>query len=199
MNEHVRPREFEPPIRTLEELAQRRWTTAELLALQERGGVVPDLQYELIEGEIVPMPAEGSIHQDLRSELTDFLYRRRPDDLRIDGEPQLNLTDDTFKKPDIVVRPASIRMSALRGPDALLVIEIADSSLDYDTTTKAALYAVHGVREYWVINARTRLTRVHRGPSSSGYGQTIDVSGDEPLVPDLAPELTVRLNDLAET
>jgi Uma2 family endonuclease len=196
MNEHVRPRDFEPPIRTLEELARRRWTTAELLALQERGGVVPDLEYELIDGEIVPVPSEGPAHLDLSDELAWLLVRRATGGLRVVSERQFNLTEKTHVTPDIVFRPASIRMSALRGPDALLVIEIADTRFDYNTTTKAALYAAHGVREYWVINARTLVTTVFRDPVAGEYTNVTTHEGSQLLAPHLAPALAVRLGDL---
>jgi Uma2 family endonuclease len=196
MNEHVRPRDFEPPIRTLQELARRRWTTAELLALQERGGVVPDLEYELIDGEIVAMPSEGPVHLDLCDELTRALMHREAGDVRVVAERQFNLTGKTHVTPDIVFRPASIRMSALRGPDAFLVIEIADSRLDYDTTTKAALYAEHGVREYWVIDARTLTTMVFVLPGPTGYASVTEHDASQTLVPHLAPALSVRLADL---
>jgi Uma2 family endonuclease len=59
----------------------------------------------------------------------------------------------------------------VRGPTALLVVEIADSSPNYDLKTKAPLYASHGVREYWVMNAQTPAATIHREPSGSDYAQ----------------------------
>ena len=116
--------------------------------------------------------------------------------MRVKAEPQFNLTDDSYTEPDIVVRPAAILMPDVRGETALLVIEIADTSFEYDTTTKAALYAAHGVRDYWVVDVRTRITRVFRQPTPTGFSDVRDVTGDETLVPLLAPVLAVRLADL---
>ena len=196
MNEHVRTDVLTGTTReTVETLSRRRWTTAELLALAEAGRLAPDEDFELIHGEVVAMPTEGPVHQDLRGDLTDFLIRGRPEQLRVNAEPQLNLSDSTYVNPDLVVRPAGIRMSALRGSDALLVIEIADSSIHCDTTTKAAVYAEHGVREYWVINARTLVTKVFRDPTANGYASATEVPPDEMLEPLLAPALAIRLAD----
>ena len=78
----------------------------------------------------------------------------------------------------------------------LLAIEVAHSSLKFDTTTKAKLYAVLGVRDYWVVDAQTLTTRVHREPSGGGYASVVEVPPSETLVPLLAAPLAVRLADL---
>ena len=54
--------------------------------------------------------------------------------------------------------------------DALLAIEVADSSETYDLGAKAKVYASFGVREYWVLLASSLTTIVHREPGKSGYG-----------------------------
>ena len=69
--------------------------------------------------------------------------------------PQFNLSDDTYMVPDLLVHAHATQTYDLRPIDGLLLIEIADLNLDYDLKTKAALYAAHGVPEYWVINAVT--------------------------------------------
>ena len=111
-------------------------------------------------------------------------------------EPQFNLSPDTFVKPDILVHPHAIKTYDLQGVDALLVIEVAETRVSYDLKTKLSLYASHGIREYWVINAVTRMTMVHRQPSGNVYTVTEELPPDARLVPSLAPELAVSLNEL---
>ena len=67
--------------------------------------------------------------------------------------------------------PANLKLS-----DVLLAIEVGDASWRYDTETKAALYAAHGVQEYWAINALTRTVRVHSGPGASGWSEVREVA-----------------------
>ena len=55
---------------------------------------------------------------------------------------------------------------------------------------------MHGVREYWVVNARTLETRVHREPGLQGFADVIPVAAATPLVSLLVPSLTIRLADL---
>ena len=196
MNEITPQRQVARTTQAAEGLPRWRWTTAELLRLAELGAFEREHQFELIGGEIVPMSPTGRQHEVLREELENWLRAHPHPDHRVVAEPQLNLTDDTYTNPDILVRPVAIRTPDVRGETALLVIEIAHTSLAYDVGTKAALYARHGVREYWVIDARSRLTTVHRQPSAAGYGEVREITDGETLVPLLAPELAVCLSNL---
>jgi Uma2 family endonuclease len=151
---------------------------------------------ELIDGKLVPMAAKGRRHEVVREELADWLTRNAPTDVFVTSEPQLNLADKLFRLPDILLRPRSIKTPFVRGPDTLLVIEVADTSLPSDIKTKSAIYAAHGVREYWVINAATLMTTVHLAPSASGYGSINEVASNQKLVPALVPALLVQLDQL---
>ena len=168
MNEHFRPDRLPGTTQAAEGLPRRRWSVAEIEAMVAKGIVSEDERFELIGGEVVPMCPKGRLHEILRGELAFHMTRRANDDLRVVAEAQLNLSDDVYVLPDILVHPAAIKTPDVRGPTALLVIEIADSSLQYDMQTKAPLYASYGVREYWVINAKTLLTTVYRTRPAQG-------------------------------
>jgi Putative restriction endonuclease len=109
------------------------------------------------------------------------------------SESQFNLADDTFVIPDMLVRPAAIRTPDLRGKDALLVVEVAETSLAYDRGMKARLFSSHGVREYGVINAATLVTAVHTRPSATGYGKITEIGPGDLLSPTLVPALAISL------
>jgi Uma2 family endonuclease len=149
---------------------------------------------ELIDGRLVEMSPKGLRHEIVRGELTYLLTTRSATtDVFVIAEPQLNLADNQYLNPDILLHPKSIKTPFVRGPTSLLVIEIADTSLSYDLSTKAKTYAAFGVPEYWVINAWTLATKVHRLPSATSYGNVREVPPTVPLVPLLAPELAVQL------
>jgi Uma2 family endonuclease len=76
------------------------------------------------------------------------------------------------------------------------VLEVADSSLDKDTGTKSRVYASFGVREYWVINAQSKSTRIYRAPNGDTYADVRDVPSAEVLTPLRVPQLAARLADL---
>ena len=198
MNQHVHPaRGQRTPTQAAEGVPRWRWTTAELVRLTELGAFTHEDRFELIGGEIVPMLPTGRSHEVVAEQLHKRWIRHCcPPEIWISKESQFNLADDTYTKPDLLVHPDSIKAYDLPGPTALLVVEVADSSLYFDRHTKAAQYASFGVREYWVISAVSLETTVHRSPGASGYADLRDVPATETLTPLLAPALAVRLADL---
>jgi Uma2 family endonuclease len=188
-----------PATQAAEGLPRWRWTVAELERIAEAGFFTEYDQFELLGGEMVPMSPEGNRHVIARVELA-FRFTElalAAGGLMVAVEPQFNLSSDTYLKPDILVHPRVIKTPHLRPADALLLVEVADTSLRYDIKTKMPLYAEHGVPECWVIHAATLMTTVHRQPAGNVYAFVEEVSADVLLVPALVPELAVSLGALA--
>jgi Uma2 family endonuclease len=201
MNRIFAPPPLHPPprstTRAADGLPRWRWTVAEIEKMSADGYFHDEERFELVGGEIVPMmAAKGRRHELIRGELAFRYSRLAPPDVFVVSEPQFNLTDDTYLNPDILVHPAAIKTPDVRGGDVLLVVEVADTSLRYDVNTKAPIYATHGVREYWVINAATLATLVHREPSGTKYGNVSEIAPDARLVPALVPSFAISLNAL---
>ena len=101
------------------------------------------------------------------------------------GLPEL----DSCPEPDVVW---ATEMSYEDGPplakDALLVIEVADSSLKYDTGEKATLYATAGVTDYWVVDLNNQQLKVFREPSGEDYTIQNSYGVGESVRPLAAPE-----------
>ena len=104
--------------------------------------------------------------------------------------------EHTYLEPDLLLFPRGIKVTALKAPDVLLLIEVADSSLGIDLGVKARIYAGLGVREYWVVDAKSLVTHVHREPGAAGYGTARQAAPSEALVPALMPQLALRIADL---
>ena len=196
MNKIFTPSPRRPTTRAADGLPRWRWTVAEIEKMAVDGYFREEEQFELVGGEIVPMSPKGRRHEIIRGELAFRFTRLAPDDVFVIAEPQFNLADDTYLNPDILVHPASLKTPDVRGADALLVIEVADTSLRYDLNTKAPIYATHGVREYWVINAGTLITMVHKGPSDQAYGFVQEVAPNAMLAPSLVPAFAMSLGVL---
>ena len=179
-----------------EPIAKRRFTVDEFEAMGMAGIFGPDERVELIAGEVVAMSPAGRFHEVLRGYLTQHWSRAAPNGVLVMAEMQLRLAIDYQPVLDIGVLPFTILPPDARGQDILLVVEIADSSWKMDTSIKAAAYAMGGVREYWVINARTRETLIHRAPQPEGYSDTFEVAAADISTPLLVPELAIRLSEL---
>jgi Uma2 family endonuclease len=196
MNKIFVPPPQRPTTQAADGLPRWRWTVAEIEKMSANGYFHDDERFELVGGEIVPMSPKGRRHEIIRGELALRLSRSTPKELFVVSEPQFNLADDTYLNPDILVHPATIKTPDVRGGDALLVVEVADTSLRYDLNTKAPIYAAHGVSEYWVINAGTLTTMVHREPSGQSYGFVEEVAPSTTLAPSLVPMFAVSLGAL---
>ena len=196
MNEIFRQPVTRQRTQAAEGLPRWRWTVAEIERVAAAGLFTEYDRFELIGGEMVPMSPKGLRHERLRNLLTYRWTRMAPDHVMVVSEAQFNLNEDTFVNPDILIHPMAIHTDKLRGPEALLVVEIAESSLSYDRKTKMPLYAAQGVPEYWIINAVTLETTIHQQPVGRIYLVEEEFPGEQTLVPSLISELAISLKTL---
>jgi Uma2 family endonuclease len=133
----------------------KRFTLEEYHRLGEIGFFHEDDRIELIRGEIVKMSAKGTLHSVcttlLNRELSKLIGERAT--LRIQDPIILPSTSEPEPDVTIVQNRSDEYVSAHPIPaDILLLIEIADSSLDYDKNVKTSLYAEAGIPDYWIFN-----------------------------------------------
>jgi Uma2 family endonuclease len=179
--------------RAAEGFDRRSFTVAEILRMQDAGILSEDEDFELIEGEIVPMHAKTHMHELIKSSLTIGIARALPDHLWLGVETTIYLSANTFVEPDLVIYPRGAKLEEVKGSDILLAIEVAVTSLSYDRGLKARLYARHGVNELWVIDAERRRTFVYSGPESAGWRRMAERSRDEALTSAALPGFSAEL------
>ena len=200
MNEHLRPARFPATTQAAEGMPRRRWSVAEIREMVVKGIIPEDERFELIGGEVVPMSPKGVRHEVVKAALQQFWFPRIVGSpVNLITETTLYISDDEFREPDFLFWPRSIPLEDVTAGSALLIVEVADSSLGYDLGSKAQAYAQVGLPELWVINANTLVTAIHRNPAPAGYPKPREAKPDELLEPLLAPQLAVRLADLGLT
>jgi Uma2 family endonuclease len=142
------------------------------------------------------MSPKGNQHEVVKAALLQQWYRAAPKGFGLVPETTFRLSEDTYLEPDVVIYPRASGIRGLSADNVLLVVEIADSSLRYDTGRKAALYAGFGVRELWVVDA-VRPSRVFCEPSADGYRHARDFGPADRRVPLIAPgAFALRLDEL---
>lgn len=180
-----------------EGLPRRRFTVAEVEAMVAAGIMEEDERVELIGGDLVPMSPKGLQHEVLKTAMADRWYRLPEREVDLAIATTFRLSEDTYLEPDVVIYPRASGIRGLSAATALLVVEIAESSLRYDLGRKAALYASFGIRELWVIDAVRLTTRIFRVPATDGYREARDFGPQDKLVPLLAPQaFALRLDEL---
>jgi Uma2 family endonuclease len=108
----------------------------------------------------------------------------------------LVLGQDTDPEPDLAVVPGRPRDNAGHPTTAELVVEVADSSLDFDTNDKRLLYAKAGIREYWVVDINGRRLLVYRDPRAGDYATQQEFGPADAVSPLATPAAVVRVVDL---
>jgi Uma2 family endonuclease len=173
---------------------RKRWTRAECDRL-EALGIFDQQHLELVEGELIDKKmSKNPPHVDAAALLLGWLIqafgaRFVNSEAPIDVAPEDNPTNEPV--PDIIVLRhdfTGFRKTKPQPRDLDLVIEVADTSLAFDLTTKAALYARAGIAEYWILDVIGRRLLVHRNPEGGQYGSVQSYSEKESVSPLAAPD-----------
>jgi Uma2 family endonuclease len=158
--------------------------------LVERG-LLADARVELLAGALVEMSPQGPVHATVVARLARHFIRGLPDEVDVRVQSPFAAADDSEPEPDIAVVPAGDYTKA--HPDrAVLIIEVAESSLVKDRGLKAALYATAGVPEFWLVNLVERVVEVHRRPVSGRYEDITRRRAGDVLAPEAFPSATIE-------
>ena len=177
----------------------RKFTVAEYYRMGEVGILKPDERVELIEGDIIVMPPIGPKHADNVDEFIDVFAQYAPGRFRIRIQNPVRLDDGSEPQPDVslLLRRRDGYGAAHPTPaDVLLVIEVADSSLEYDRNVKAHLYGRSGVPETWIKNLPEDCIERFSEPGPDGYAQHTVHRRGETLTPSSLPDLEFAVSDL---
>ena len=180
---------------------RKRWTRAECRIL-ESSGIWEQQKVELIGGELINKMGQNRLHVNavlsMMLWLMDAFGRDRVNsNAPIDVAPADNPI--TEPQPDLIVltRPSASFQTANPQPHEItLAVEVSDSTIRFDLTVKAALYARAGIVEYWVLDVAGRRLIVHREPAPAGYRSIVAYSELETVAPLASPQHDLRVGDL---
>jgi Uma2 family endonuclease len=150
---------------------------------------------ELIDGELIDMPPIGEDHAYAVDLLNERLVLASHGQAITSVQNPLRLDRYNQPQPDFTLyrrQPGKRRDPA----DALLVVEVADTSLRYDNTVKLGLYAAFGIPEYWIVDIPNRRVVVHRAPGADGYAEVTILSPGLALPLAAAPDIVIELGSL---
>jgi len=137
------------------QVTTKRFTLAEYHRLIKLGFLTEDDRVELIRGELVQMAAKGTLHSVCNTKLVRELDRLVGDRAVVRGQESIILPADSEPEPDVVIvqgQPDDYLSNHPYPKDILLVIEVSDSTLDYDQTAKLFLYTEDQIQDYWIVN-----------------------------------------------
>ena len=156
-------------------VTKRLFTVEEYHQMAEAGILHEDDHVELIEGEIVEMAPMGSRHAACLDRLNKLFTRHSSEDAIVRVQSPIHLPDSTEPEPDLaLLKPRDdFYAGGHPGPeDVLLVIEVSETSVEYDSEVKLPLYARAGIPEAWLVNLPEQRIEVHSRPVDNEYRQS---------------------------
>ena len=180
-------------------VTRRRFTVDEYSRMADAGILSEDDRVELIDGAIVNMVPIGALHAGVIIRLNHLLSRLVGDRAMISPQNPVRLSDFSEPLPDVMLLcpRQDFYTSAHPGPgDVLLLMEVADSSVDYDRSVKVPLYARHSVPEVWVIDLQRGLVEVYRDPAPGGYREIRVARRGDRLSPLALPDVALSVDDI---
>jgi Uma2 family endonuclease len=183
----------QPPLKT--------WTRDELEAL-EAAGLLAGTRFELIDGQLFDRMGQNPPHAYVVTILTGILidmFGRGRLRVQLPVEPAEAEASRSLPQPDFAVTRESAKAFATRHPgaeDVVLIIEVTDTTFEYDTKLKARLYARAGFQEYVVVDLNSRQLRVHQSPRGDLYSSIRIFQENETYLPSAASAQSIRVSEL---
>jgi Uma2 family endonuclease len=174
------------------------WSREAFQRLSENGTFTDNDRVELIQGVIVSMSPPNPEHSGAVNPVSDLMKAAFGSDNYVRTEQPLIVDGNTQPQPDVLVCRGSSADYRRRFPvadDVLLVIEIADSSLENDRE-KGNIYAHSAISEYWILNLRDRCVEVYREPDSELYLSRRIYRIGESISPLAAPDSSISVAEL---
>ena len=180
-------------------LRTHNFTVDEYHRMGEAGVFREDDRVELIDGQVVEMTPIGPRHAVCVDRLNSRLSRLVGDGAIVRVQSPVVLGQRAEPEPDVTLLrpPFEQYQEAHPGPaEIMLVIEVADTSVEHDRSIKIPLYARAGVPEVWLVNLPADRIEVYRDPAGGSYAEVTSVSGGETLTPLLLPDAGLSVADV---
>jgi Uma2 family endonuclease len=182
----------------------RRWTRQEYDRMIDAGVLTTDDHVELIDGEIVTMTPQKSRHATAVRLADTALRRAFGDGVDVRSQLPLALGDDSEPEPDLSVVVGAPRDYRDEHPTtALLVVEVSDSTVVFDRTKKAGVYARARIADYWLVNLIDGILEVRRFPAPStdstdhwDYAVVERYAASDHVAPLARPQAPIAVADL---
>ena len=182
---------------------RRKFSKAEYYRMAEMG-FFNGQRVELIDGEVILMSPQEAGHATAVELVARILEKAFGEGYHVRDQKPLDLGEGHEPEPDAAVVIGSPRDYAQAHPKtAVLVVEVALSSVDYDRVVKGSLYAKSGIPEYWLLNLRERRLEVFREPVPMpeqifgfGYKSMRIYLPDETVSPLAKPDAQVKVADM---
>jgi Uma2 family endonuclease len=186
-----------PEIRERAAVPYHRWSVEEFHRMAQSGLLDENDRVELINGELVDMAPIGSRHAFYVDRLAECLGGGPSASYMVRVQNPIVLDERSEPQPDIaLVKRANYADRHPTAAEVLLIVEVSDTTLDYDRDVKLALYARHGIPDVWLIDVKTGELTIHREPVEGRYRLMRQPTASETVASLLIPAVKFALAEL---
>lgn len=181
------------------ETTKKLFTVDEYYKMAEAGILTPQDRVELIDGEIIWMSPIGNRHLGCVNGANDAFNAAFRGKAVVSVQNPLRLSNYTEPEPDVVLlkpRKDAYRRKRPMAEDALLVVEVADTTLKYDRDTKLPRYAAAGIPEVWIENLEADRLRVYREPAGNSYRTRLTFKPEDSVSVLAFPDVSFGVGEL---
>lgn len=174
-----------------------RWSRAEYERMVEAGVFASNSRLELLDGEIIDMTPQGSAHVTAVHLIAEVLRNVFGPGHMVRNQAPVAVDHVSEPEPDVAVVPGTPRDYRNAHPQtALLIVEVADSSLGFDRVRKKRIYARNDIAEYWILDLQARCLEVYRDPEGEDYRSKSTLGENDTIMPLARPDAVVAVADL---
>lgn len=176
---------------------RRRFTVTEYYAMADAGILTRDDRVELLDGDIISMPPIGDWHQASVDFYTNILPQLLQGQAIVRVQGPTRLSDVSEPQPDVTLlrwRDDFYRSGHPSPEDVLLLIEVSDTSLDYNRGRKLSAYASAGIPEVWIVSREDRRIESYTEPSEGKYSGVRHAGPTNTITPQAFPDVALEVS-----
>jgi Uma2 family endonuclease len=181
------------------QIVKRQFNVTEYNRMAETGILSEDDRVELIEGEIIEMSPIGSRHAACVRRLDALFNRQLAGAAQVSAQNPILLDEYSEPQPDIALLKPRHDFYAEAHPlpsDVWLIVEVADTSIEYDRKVKAPLYAQAGIPEMWLVNLAEETIEVYTQPENGAYQKAGSFARGDSFSSTIFRELRLSVEDI---
>ena len=176
---------------------RHRFTVAEYYAMADVGILAENDRVELLDGDIIVMPPIGDWHAASVDRFNTFMLPSLLGRAIVRVQNPTRLDDYSEPQPDVMLlrwRDDFYRGGHPGPADVLLLIEVSDTSVDYDRNDKLTAYARAGIPEVWIVNRQEQRIETYTDPQEGEYSTVRHTGRGESISPNAFPDVVLEIN-----
>ena len=173
----------------------RKFSIGEFYKLAQMGVLAPSERVELLDGQIIRMAPIDEKHRTIVDSLTYIFVDKPKKRYQVSIDQPIRIENFNEPQPDVVLYKSGVKNRHPTPKDIYLVIEVADTTLDYDSGVKLRAYEKGGIKEYWIIDVGKKAVNIYKfPPQKHNYARESHTHGV--IAPQAFPDVIVDLEDL---